>query len=142
MKPNLLLAYIFTACLIFITVWRASLMTEEDTGQNALFSNSKRPVAVFNHALHEDCSGEETGCDRCHHIFDNKKNTLVYAEGEEAACSECHFSKRSKNIPALKEANHASCTACHRNLKKTGKPAGPSTCGECHKKIIFRKNII
>ena len=98
-----------------------------------MFSNHKRPVVKFDHSLHEDVTGE-TGCAKCHHVFDEKQNKLVYAEGEEAVCSECHFSEKEKDVLALREASHTSCTGCHRTLKKNKKPSGPTTCGECHKK--------
>jgi hypothetical protein len=42
--------------------------------------------------------------------------------------------KPDKNTLSLRDASHASCTKCHRALKKQDKKAGPTTCGECHKK--------
>ena len=99
----------------------------------AVDSTRRRPIPEFDHTLHEEAY-EETGCGVCHHVFDEDKNVLVYSEGEESYCSDCHMEKAQGNILALREANHASCTVCHRKLKKTKKPAGPTTCGECHKK--------
>ena len=130
-------AYIFIVCFIIITLLRASFMTGEDTSNSTLFSNQKRPVPVFDHALHEDSLGDEKGCAKCHHVLDPEQNQLVYAEGEEAACSECHSLNQSENILSIREANHASCTNCHRTLKKTKSPAAHTTCGECHKTLFF-----
>ncbi len=96
----------------------------------AVFSNQDRPAARFDHSLHEDAAD----CDQCHHVLDTDTNRLVYSEGEEAACTECHAPQQDGNILANRDASHASCTQCHRTLKKEKKQAGPTTCGECHKK--------
>ncbi len=101
--------------------------------KNAFFSDMKRPLPVFDHPRHETGLSDK-GCGVCHHVFDKTLNKLVYAEGEEAACNQCHLKDASKNIPALREAGHEMCTGCHRNLIKEKKPAGPTTCGECHRK--------
>ncbi|MCP3875568.1 MAG: cytochrome c3 family protein [Desulfobacteraceae bacterium] len=140
MKDNINISGIIIICSIFICMLSTTLFAQNDKSDNktqdpmlAIFSNQKRPAADFDHSLHEDSLGE-TGCAKCHHILDADKNTLVYSEGEEAACYDCHSSKPDGNVLALREANHASCTQCHRTLKKERKPAGPTTCGECHKK--------
>ena len=73
---------------------------------------------------------------KCHHVLDTEQNKLVYSEGEETACYECHSLEQSESddLLPIREANHASCTVCHREMKKEKKIAGPTTCGECHKK--------
>ncbi|MEW6078137.1 MAG: cytochrome c3 family protein [Thermodesulfobacteriota bacterium] len=77
---------------------------------------------------------EENGCGVCHHSRDDASSQLVYIEGEELSCRECHLGKKKDGIPALREAYHGSCTACHRKRIKTKQlPSGPTTCGECHK---------
>ena len=122
-------------CLMALSIGQANLFAQDQTPRAAkpqLFSNQKRPIPEFDHTLHED-SLEDGGCAQCHHVLDTDQNRLVYAEGEEAACSECHSSEPEEERLALREANHASCTGCHRTLKKMKKPAGPTTCGECHK---------
>lgn len=95
-----------------------------------IFSNQERPAPRFDHSLHKDT----LGCDKCHHIMDENSNKLVYSEGEEAACTDCHSSKQNGNVLSIREASHGSCTKCHRKLKKDKKQAGPTTCGECHEK--------
>lgn len=92
---------------------------------SSILETPKRAVPAFDHTLHEDSLGENS-CAKCHHVLDTKENKLIYSEGEEAACAECHT--------ALKEASHETCTGCHRRMKKDKKIAGPTTCGECHKK--------
>jgi predicted CXXCH cytochrome family protein len=98
-----------------------------------IISDPKRPAPFFDHTRHETGLSDK-GCGICHHVLDTKQNKLVYAEGEEAACNQCHLKESSNNVPALREAGHKMCTSCHRNLIKEKKPAGPTTCGECHRK--------
>jgi Zn finger protein HypA/HybF involved in hydrogenase expression len=40
------------------------------------------------------------------------------------------------DLDSFKKAAHARCKECHKNLKKEGKPAGPTKCGGCHKKDL------
>jgi hypothetical protein len=98
----------------------------------AMFSNHKRPVPAFDHTIHEDSLGEE-GCAKCHHVLDAELDELVYEEGEEVGCIECHTPEDETTAFDMKDASHASCTACHREMKKEKLTAGPTTCGECHK---------
>lgn len=132
-KTHLLIAI----CLGFIFIWQSSLMATPQEKQTipplAVFSNQTRPAATFSHDLHEEKLGE-TGCAKCHHILDEEQNKLVYSEGDEAACTECHQAETKDRVLSNRDANHASCTACHRALIKEKKPSGPTTCGECHKK--------
>ncbi|MCK5541589.1 MAG: cytochrome c3 family protein [Desulfobacterales bacterium] len=93
----------------------------------------KRVVPSFDHTLHEESIGVDS-CAKCHHVLNTKKNKLLYSEGEEEACTECHTEKKQGNTMALKDASHETCTGCHRQMKKVKKIAGPTTCGECHKK--------
>lgn len=105
----------------------------------ALFADNEkepvknRPAPVFDHTLHEEAL-DDPGCGACHHVLDEQTQKLVYSEGEESACSECHFEKAEDGLLALREANHASCTACHRKMIKSKLKSGPTTCGECHPK--------
>jgi len=135
MKHNILITGILLLCLAAIFLGNTSLLAEDNnpaSAKRAFFSNQKRPVPSFDHDLHEESLGD-TGCAMCHHVLDEDKDELVYSEGEETSCTECHFSESSEDVLALKEANHGSCTVCHRNLIKEKKKAGPTTCGECHK---------
>ena len=113
-----------------LVVFQLSAVAEDNAAAPA---KTNRPAPEFDHTLHEEAL-EEAGCGACHHVFDDEKNRLVYAEGEELACIECHLETAQGTILAIREANHASCTACHRDLKKQKETAGPTTCGECHKK--------
>jgi hypothetical protein len=98
-----------------------------------IFGKRKRPPVAFDHDLHM-AALEENGCGACHHSWDDAAGQLVYMEGEELNCIECHLAEKEDGIPALREAYHGNCTACHRKRIKTKQlPAGPTTCGECHK---------
>ncbi len=96
-------------------------------------STSKRPIPEFDHELHKDTL-DEPECFVCHHAMDDASGKLIYSEDEEGDCSACHAETADDDVLALREANHASCTACHRKFIKQKKSAGPTTCGECHKK--------
>jgi len=97
-----------------------------------VFGELRRPAVGFPHDLHT-AGALADSCGECHHTPEDQTGRLVYIEGEESSCKECHDYKKEDDIPALREAFHASCTGCHRNLIKTGNPkSGPTTCGGCH----------
>ena len=129
MKPILCKIPLILVSLAMLMLFQLSATAQD----NASGPAESRPAPQFDHDLHQEAL-EEPGCGACHHIFDDEKGELVYSEDEESYCSDCHLENAQDDIPALREANHASCTACHRNLKKLKKKAGPTTCGECHKK--------
>lgn len=89
---------------------------------------------IFPHNIHDDKLADED-CVICHHEQDEDTGKLIYKEGEEQSCAECHAAYKEGNKPALREAFHGSCTICHRNLiKKKEQKSGPTTCGGCHQK--------
>ena len=107
---------------------------EYDLGDTDVFGSLRRPMVKFSHAVHSD-SLVEAGCGACHHSRDDKTGKLVYIEGEELSCKECHDTQKENHKPALREAFHGSCTVCHRDMIKTDRHnTGPTTCGGCHKK--------
>ncbi len=137
MKYKMYTLGILLVCFVFISAGIAPVLAQDEDVSDpiayTLFSNQKRPSPEFDHTLHEDSLGDD-GCAKCHHILNEETKILIYSEGEEAACSECHTAQLDGDILALKEANHASCNKCHRQMKKQKKTTGPTTCGECHKK--------
>ncbi len=136
MNPKTIIPIIMACCFAFLFLLQPALFATQNSPAAvslAVFSNEPRPTARFDHDKHEQAF-EEDGCGKCHHSLDTTTNTLVYEEGEEMACSECHTSEKNDEILSFQEANHASCTGCHRTLKKEKKSAGPTTCGECHQK--------
>jgi hypothetical protein len=97
-----------------------------------VFGRLRRPPVPFPHDLHMEAL-EDPGCGACHHSPDPGSGELVYIEGEELGCMECHPAEKQDDMPALREAYHGSCNACHRQRIRDGRmPSGPTTCGECH----------
>ncbi len=100
-----------------------------------VFGELRREPVVFLHLLHEEAL-EVEGCDICHHTPDKQTGKLLSIEDEELSCMECHGEREKGSIPALREAYHGSCTPCHRTRQKEkNKKSGPTTCGECHKRL-------
>ena len=137
MKPKVWIFFlILTGWLIVqISIDHSAVAQEEkyDIGHKEIFGKLQRPSVTFYHDNHIDAL-EQVGCGACHHVFDKVNQTLVPADGEEALCSECHKAKKEGKIVALRQAYHGSCNGCHRKMKKKGIAAGPTTCGECHKR--------
>ena len=107
---------------------------EYDLAYTDVFGKLRRPLVRFSHAIHSE-NLTDAGCGVCHHSPDNKTGDLVYIEGEELGCRECHDAQKEDDAPALREAFHGSCTVCHRDMIKTDRQkTGPTTCGGCHKK--------
>ncbi len=104
-----------------------------------VFKRPERPPVVFTHEKHVEALGGDKSCAKCHHVYDEDKHELVYEEGEETGCADCHGFKDEKMAdgsikPSLMNAYHINCVKCHRALAKVHKETGPYTCGECHKK--------
>ena len=137
MRKRRFMMVIFIGLLLTGAVSRTLSMAQEDEYNLAdtdVFGKLRRPLVKFSHVIHSD-NLMDTGCGICHHNPDNKTGELVYIEGEELSCRECHEAQKENHKPALREAFHGSCTVCHRDMIKTDtQKAGPTTCGGCHKK--------
>ena len=129
MKTTLLKTIPALICFWVLLIFQYPGLAQDDASD----PERRRPIPEFDHTIHEEAL-EDEGCGVCHHIFDDSTNKLVYSEGEEGPCTECHLETRQDDIPAIREANHGSCNTCHRELKKRRQKAGPTTCGECHQK--------
>ena len=119
-----------------LIIWTDAIAQEAEynLAHMDIFGKLRRPQVNFSHEIHSETL-EEEGCGICHHVADDRTGKLVYVEGEELSCKECHGRQKKNNQPALREAFHGSCTACHRRLIKNSNPkAGPTTCGACHLK--------
>ena len=122
---------------VWVSTFPADAFAQEDDyilAHETTFGKLRRPPVMFSHEGHMDTLAEK-GCGACHHQRDEESGRLVYVEGEELSCWECHDRKKNNQTPALQSAYHASCTACHRELiKQKRADSGPTTCGECHVK--------
>ena len=119
-----------------IAIWTISGAQEAEynLAYQEIFGKLRRPQVGFSHEIHAETL-EEDGCGVCHHVQDDQSGKLVYLEGEELSCLECHIQQQDNHKPGLREAFHGSCTVCHRRLIKNNHPkSGPTTCGGCHKK--------
>ena len=128
---------IFVGLLLMGALSPPPTLAQEDEYNLAytdIFGKLRRPMVKFSHATHADTLAD-AGCGACHHNPDEKTGKLVYIEGEELTCGECHDVNKKNREPALREAFHGSCTVCHRDMIKTDKQkTGPTTCGGCHVK--------
>jgi hypothetical protein len=129
MRSFIINALLLLCCAALLPAFQPSVLAQDRRSGPA----AARPLPEFDHSLHEDALADD-GCGVCHHVLDEQTKQLIYSEGEGGPCTECHLESEQADIPAIREANHGSCNACHRQLKKIKKPAGPTTCGECHKK--------
>ena len=133
-KAHLLRLFIVGSVLCSIAIWTDSIAQEAEyiLAHQDIFGKLRRPSVSFSHDIHSETL-ESDGCGICHHVPDDQSGKLVYMEGEELSCKECHVLRKDHQIPALREAYHGNCTVCHRQLITTGQPeAGPTTCGGCH----------
>ena len=137
MRKNQLVKFITVgSVLLGVAVWAVALAQEAEyhLAHRDIYGKLRRPPVYFSHERHADAL-TDGGCGVCHHARDDQTGKLVYVEGEEIGCKECHLRQKSQGRPALREAYHGSCTGCHRRLIKRGNPKiGPTTCGGCHKK--------
>ena len=131
-----ILALLIGMVLLGAVGWQASMAQEEEyiLAHEDVFGKLRRPQVGFSHENHVE-SLEDKGCGVCHHAPDDKTGELVYIEGDERTCKECHDFKKQGGIPALREAYHENCTGCHRTQIRSGNlKSGPTTCGGCHRK--------
>jgi len=81
------------------------------------------------HTRHMDAL--EGNCAACHHSYDKNLKKLVYLQGEETSCDDCHERIQRGSIPSLSVAFRVFCTRCHKERTIKGKAAGPVKWNEC-----------
>ena len=126
MSPSrvILVAAAAFSLLMFVTAYGQEDMTHVP---NDDFDNPQRVPSLFNHEEHNETAGIEE-CNECHHIYENGVKSETESS-EDQRCSDCHESRASDDMPALRKAFHINCKGCHLQQKK-----GPIMCGECHVK--------
>ena len=135
-KADLKKLVVIGMVLFGLAVWANAPAQEAEynLAHQDIFGKLRRPPVSFSHEIHADTL-EAQGCGICHHVPDDQSGKLVYLEGEELSCMECHLQQKDNQKPGLREAFHGNCTVCHRRLIKNNQPkSGPTTCGGCHKK--------
>jgi len=80
---------------------------------------------TFNHKKHGETVGGD--CVKCHHTW--KKG-----DTSGKLCVDCHKEKAEGKTLSAKDAFHKDCQGCHKDLKAANKPAGPTSCTQCHVK--------
>ncbi len=75
---------------------------------------------------------QEKKCGVCHHKFDEIKDQLFYAKGEEGSCRYCHREVKEENRISMRLASHVACVNCHRDMVDQQKETGPIRCAGCH----------
>ncbi len=96
-------------------------------------SVSLRQEMAFDYSLHfRHVQATQEKCEKCHHVYDERRKKLEYVKEKEDACSDCHGDKDDGKNLSLKNASHASCITCHTEAKNKGKKHGPVLCTGCH----------
>ena len=137
MQKKLLIRFVvFSSIMIVIAIWASAMAQEAEyvLDHRDIYGKLRRPAVHFSHENHVAALTDDS-CGKCHHARDAETGQLVYVEGEELGCKECHLQQKDQRVPALREAYHGNCTGCHRRMIKQGNSLiAPTTCGECHKK--------
>ena len=96
--------------------------------ENDVFTNPRRPRAVFRHDEHNELAQIEE-CNVCHHVYDDNNRLVEDESSEEQRCADCHQLVAAGRKPPLMKAFHLNCKGCHKAQKN-----GPTMCGQCHVK--------
>ncbi len=89
--------------------------------------------AGFDHLLHyKHEAGMNHECGVCHHDYNEKEKQLVYQEGTESSCRDCHRDIGDPEMPSFRDAAHSGCVNCHMNKEEAGEKTGPTACIGCH----------
>jgi hypothetical protein len=89
----------------------------------------------FDKSLHyRHIKANKDKCEPCHHVYDEKAEKLVYIEGQENPCRDCHREVTSDNRSSFRLAAHESCLDCHLEVSSTRPDdrVGPVACRGCH----------
>jgi len=104
--------------------------------KNPGYTSSWQPFG-FDKSLHyRHIKASDEKCDRCHHIYDEKTEKLVYIEGQENPCRDCHREETTGNRSSFRLAAHQSCVDCHLEVSSTRPDdrVGPQSCRGCHER--------
>ncbi len=146
-KRSLLMLAVAATAVVFLfsVVYAAQKAADTMTMNSGVYSKHKKTLVTFTHKKHN--VKYKIGCAECHHVYKGGKN--VWKEGAKVQkCDACHKEAKAPKVkegekgPSKKEkikkyhysAIHENCKACHKDLKKAGKPTGPTTCKDCHPK--------
>jgi len=114
---------------------------ETITMDSKVFGEHTKALVTFSHKKHN--VDYKVPCMECHHKYEGGKN--MWKDGDPVEkCDVCHkeakppagdkSSKAEKIQKYYFTAIHENCVGCHKDMKKAGKPTGPTTCTGCHPK--------
>ena len=144
-KRSLLIwAVAATAVLFIFSAVHATDPADTMTMNSAVYKKHSKSLVTFSHKKHN--ADYKIACTDCHHVFKDGKN--MWKQGDEVKkCDACHTEAKAptgKHAPKMSKAEkiqkyhfsaiHENCQGCHKDLKKAGKPTGPTTCTGCHPK--------
>ena len=143
MKRSLLVltALAMGVVFVFAVAYASQQAPDTITMDSKVFAKHTKSLVTFSHKKHHE--DYKIACTDCHHHYEGGKN--VWKEGDEVKkCDACHSEakapKGDKSPKAEKikkyyySAIHENCVGCHKELKKAGKPTGPTSCKDCHPK--------
>lgn len=78
----------------------------------------------------------EDKCEACHHDYDEQAKKLVYKQGAETSCRDCHREAAQDNRPSMRMAAHTQCITCHMDREKQNAATGPVQCQGCHDEAL------
>ncbi len=96
---------------------------------------SSRELFGMDKSLHyRHSTARDEKCEDCHHIYDEEAGKLVYREGTESSCRDCHLKYTEENRISYRLAAHWDCIDCHIKTAESGPEvaSGPRSCGGCH----------
>ncbi len=102
--------------------------------EEPVFVSIRQPIGFDKSLHHRHVQAHDRKCEQCHHVYDEAQDTLVYVEGQETTCRECHLPEpwqsevTGRMVPSLSTAAHRACLGCHMQKED----AGPGTCAGCH----------
>jgi hypothetical protein len=101
-----------------------------------LYVSSRQPFGMDKSLHYRHLKAAQEKCEACHHEYDEAKKELVYVEGKESSCRDCHREETEENRSAFKLAAHEACIDCHREppaeIVFEKDAARPQLCVECH----------
>jgi hypothetical protein len=94
----------------------------------------RQPFGLDNSLHYRHVQAVKDECKACHHVYDEAAEKLVYVEGKESSCRDCHRQETEKNRSAFRVAAHQACIGCHREPPPEiqTESLGPQQCGGCH----------
>jgi hypothetical protein len=127
---------------LFAVVNATQESPETITMESKVFPEHKKGLVTFSHTKHN--VDYKVACSECHHVYQDGKNT--WKEGDAVQkCDTCHTEAKAptgadapklSNEEKIKKyfysAIHENCLGCHKALKKEAKPAGATSCKDCH----------